>query len=386
MIKNILVLFILSITGTNSFAQFGLYASAAYIHINGSNSFYNNTAPGLGQDIGSTNFQGTDFGIFEQNSSNLKLVGSEIKTYKGVADNVCSGTLYYTVYLAGSRPASPVFTAIDLGFYSDCFAPACGSFFGSFNLAAGGGCCSDRDQKWQNPGNGTAANIDLTTFIPGVYTLEIYYAYTGQDGGNGCITTKYDNNSNNPVNYTAGFTITTPVPVSFGNIHVTNNQTYNSITWNTYTEAQTNIFKLERSEDGMYFNPIGEIPAAGSSSTIRLYSLTDRNPVNGNNFYRVKMIETDGKYQHSATVKTTNKSQNKWYLQNNPVSDYIQLIGIEKADDIFIFNPSGAKIFSSKANGNFINIPATNMHNGIYFIKVTNNRDSKILPVLISHH
>ena len=90
MIKKILVLIILSIAGTNAFSQFGLYASAAYMNINGSNSFYNNTAPGLGQNIGTLPFQGTDFGIFEQNSGNLKLVGSEIKTYKGVLDNVCS--------------------------------------------------------------------------------------------------------------------------------------------------------------------------------------------------------------------------------------------------------------------------------------------------------
>jgi len=213
MIKKFIVLILLSIPAAHLFAQFGLYASAVYIHNVGSNSFYNNTAPGLGQDIGSLTFQGTDLGIFEQNSGNLKLVGSEVKTFKGIADNVCSATLNYTVYLTGARPASPIFTAIGLGFYSDCFAPACGSFFGSFDLAAGGGCCSDRDQKWQNPGFGVAANIDLTNNLPGAYTLEVYYSYTGQDGGGGCTTTKYDNNNNNPTNYTASFTITLPYPL-----------------------------------------------------------------------------------------------------------------------------------------------------------------------------
>lgn len=28
----------------------------------------------------------------------LKIVGSEIKTYKGLSDNVCSGTMNYTIY------------------------------------------------------------------------------------------------------------------------------------------------------------------------------------------------------------------------------------------------------------------------------------------------
>ena len=383
MIKKILVLIILSIAGTNAFSQFGLYASAAYMNINGSNSFYNNTAPGLGQDIGTLPFQGTDFGIFEQNSGNLKLVGSEIKTYKGVLDNVCSGTLFFTVYPNGSRPASPVFIPINLGFYSDCFAPSCGSFFGSYSIGAGGGCCSAGDQKWQNPGSGTAANIDLTTYTPGNYTLEIYYSYTGQDGGAGCVTTKFDNNTNNPTNYTSGFTITAPVPVSFGDIHVINYHSYNNITWNTYSEARTNIFKLERSENGTYFYPIGEIPAAGFSSTVRSYSFRDMNPVNGINYYRVKMIETDGKFQHSAIVKTTNKTQSNWYVINNPAKENIHLAGIEKGDEVNIFDPLGARIFSGKANGNYLNIPVSGISNGVYFIKVLNDKGSVIRQVII---
>ena len=383
MIKRIVVVILLIVTGTNSFSQFGLYASAAYMNISGSNSFYNNTAPGLGQDIGSVAFQGADFGIFEQNSGNLKIVGSEIKTFKGTLDNVCSGTLFFTVYPNGSRPVSPVFTPINLGFYSDCFAPSCGSFFGSFNITAGGGCCSARDQKWQNPGFGSPANIDLTNNTPGIYTLEIYYSYTGEDGGSGCGTTKYDNNSNNPTNYTATFTITLPVPVSFGSIHVINGHSYNNITWNTYSEAQTNIFKLERSVNGTDFYSIGEIPASGFSSTIRSYFLRDMNPANGINYYRVKMIETDGRFQYSSIVQTTNRPQNNWYIVNNPGSKNIQVLGIEKGDEINIFDPLGARVFNGKASRNYFNIPTTGIANGIYFIKIVNDKGPDIRQVII---
>lgn len=210
-IKILFVVFATFIFAT-SYSQFGMYASAAYMNANSISSFYNNTAPGLGQDIGSATFQGNDFGFFEQNSGLFKLVGGEIKTFKGAADNVCSGTLHYTIYPAGIRPAAPVYNNIDLDFYSDCFAPSCGSFYGAYDINAGGGCCSERDQKWQNPGFGIAANIELTTNPIGNYTLEIYYSYTGEDGGNGCGTTKYDNNSNNQANYTANFSITPTCP------------------------------------------------------------------------------------------------------------------------------------------------------------------------------
>ena len=385
MMKKLIVVILLSVPATNLFAQFGLYASAAYINQNGSNSFYNNTAPGLGQDIGTTTFQGTGLGVYEQNSGNLKLVGSEVKTFKGVTDNVCSAALNYTIYLAGSRPASPVFTAIDLGFYSDCFAPACGSFFGSYNILAGGGCCSDRDQKWQNPGSGTAANIDLTNNVPGIYTLEIYYSYTGQDGGSGCTTTKYDNNNNNPTNYTAGFTITIPIPVSFGNINVTNNHSYNTIYWNTYSESETSVFKLERSENGVDFHTISEIPAAGFSSTIKSYTARDLNPVKGINYYRVKMIESTGRSEYSAVVKASSKIQNGWYILNNPGKESVQLIGIENGDEINMFSPSGARVFYGRSTGNTFNITTKNITTGVYFIKIISNKSSSTQQIIIGH-
>lgn len=383
--KNIVIAILVLFSCTNIFAQFGLYASAAYINASGSNTFYNNTTPGLGQNIGTATFQGSDLGAFEQNSGNLKLVGAEIKTYKGGSDNVCSGKLYFTVYVTGSRPLSPVFTAVDLGFFSDCFAPACTSFFGSFDIAAGGGCCSAGDQKWQSPGFGSAANIDLTNYTPGIYTLEVYYEYAGQDGGGGCGTLKYDNNNNNPTNYTAGFTITVPVPVSFGNIYVSNDHSSNNIYWNTYTEALTKIFKLERSGNGSTFYFIAEIPAAGYSSSIRSYSLRDMSPIKGINYYRIKMIETDGKYQYSAVVKTTNKGTDSWYVTNNAARESIQVGGIEKGDEINIFDPLGARIFSGRANGNYLNISTSNIQSGIYFVKITTSNTSKVKQILISH-
>lgn len=385
MFKPLLFACILTLSLKNTVAQFGLYASAVYIQVNGSSSFYNNTAPGLGQDIGSQTFQGTTFGIFEQLSGNLRITGSEIKTYKGGSDNVCSGTMNFTVYPAGSRPASPVFTSVMLGFYSDCFAPACGSFFGSYSVLSGGGCCSAGDQKWQNPGTGIAVNYDLTNYPPGDYTLEVYYDYTGQDGGNGCGTTKYDNNNNNPVNYTAGFTITSPVPVSFGNVQVINNKTSNKIFWKTHSEANTSVFKLERSANGIQFYEIGEVPAAGFSSITREYYLHDRQPLNGLNYYRLKMLETDGRFQHSAIVKTANQLTGGWFLLKNPAKQIISMYRLEKGDEISIINPAGQRMLQTKAMGHIHEIPATGLPNGLYFIKVKSNSGVSVKQVVISN-
>ena len=385
MVKKLLLSGIISLAMKCSMAQFGLYASAVYVHVNGSSSFYNNTAPGLGQDIGSLTFQGSNFGVFELLSGNLRFTGSEIKTFKGGSDNVCSGTMNFTVYPTGSRPASPVFTQVQLGFYSDCFAPSCGSFFGSFSPQSGGGCCTAGDQKWQNPGNGVAVNFDLTNYPPGVYTLEVYYEYTGQDAGNGCGTTKYDNNNNNPENYTAGFTITAPVPVHFGTIRVLNNVTSNKIYWKTYSEAYTSVFKLERSANGNQFYEIGEVPAAGFSSLTRDYFILDRQPLNGLNYYRLKMMETDGRFQHSSIIKTSNKRAGGWNLVNNPAKNILGIYGLEPGDEVILVNPSGQKLFHTGAKGHFLEIPTSGITNGIHFLRVICKTGASVKQVFIGN-
>mgnify|MGYP000915911373 CR=1 FL=1 len=385
MIKKILFLFICIFVSLSGYAQFGLYASAVYIKSNGSSAFYNNTAPGLGQDIGTLTFQGTDLGVFEQNSANLKITGSEVKTFKGPGDNVCSARLNFTVYPIGVRPVSPIYTAIDLGFYADCFAPACGAFFGSFPLVAGGGCCTAGDQKWQNPGSGIAADIDLTTFTPGSYTLEMYYSYTGEDGGAGCVTTKFDNNNNNPVNYTASFTISSTAPVSFGNIQVTNLQNRNKISWYTLSESETASFTLEHSLNGISFNSIGDIPAAGYSTTSKAYTLMHNDPNMGINYYRVRMNENGGRQQFSRVVKTSNNLPGHAYVNNNPVNNNLLVKNLSKGDVITLFNAYGANVYRTVAASGQLNIDANFYANGVYLLKIINKDSNVTLPVIIQH-
>lgn len=382
-LKNLLVV-ILAFCGNASFGQFGLYASAVYLKIDGSSLFYNNTAPGLGQNIGTNNFQGADLGMFSQNAGTLALSGAEIKTFKSITDNVCAAELFYTVYPLGNRPVSPVFQNIVLGFYSDCFTPSCTSFYGSFDIAAGGGCCSERDQKWQIPGFGIAADVDLTQFPIGDYSLEIYYSFAGEDGGSGCGTTKFDNNLNAPNNYTARFTITNPAPVSFGTINIANRKTFNEIYWNTFSEYNTVRFEVERSGNATSFSSIGGIAAAGFSSVKKQYSFTDRQPISGINYYRIKMLEPDGKFQYSAIVNTKNSEIFERFIAENPSTGFIRLLNIKKNDRAILYNAFGSLICSEYPSGNEIKIPVSKLSSGVYYIKVINNNYQQVIPVVIN--
>ena len=87
--------------------------------------------------------------------------------------------------------------------------------------------------------------------------------------------------------------------------------------WNTATENNSSIFQIERKSLESPWNKITEIQAAGNSSTPKIYSYTDKNLRPGNYFYRLKMIDIDGKFKYSNEIETNIAAPREYILNQN---------------------------------------------------------------------
>ncbi len=72
--------------------------------------------------------------------------------------------------------------------------------------------------------------------------------------------------------------------------------------WATATESQASRFEIERSANGSQYEKIGEVAATGNSNTYKAYNFTDFQPLATGNYYRLKMIDVDGKFKYSNVV------------------------------------------------------------------------------------
>ena len=89
--------------------------------------------------------------------------------------------------------------------------------------------------------------------------------------------------------------------------------------WKTATELNSSHFDVERSINGYQFEKIGRVKAAGNSNTITSYDFTDRLPVKGMNYYRLKQVDLDGAFSYSETKKVEIKTDMPLFvLYNNP--------------------------------------------------------------------
>ena len=119
--------------------------------------------------------------------------------------------------------------------------------------------------------------------------------------------------------------IPTTLPVTLVNFegHLFNNVI--TLDWNTSNENNSKSFQVEKSPDGKNFYSIGLKDAAGNSSSLQKYSLTDTK-VGDQNFYRLKIIDKDGSYIYSNIILIKNSSAQQFvWIVNNPFNDHIDM-------------------------------------------------------------
>ena len=66
------------------------------------------------------------------------------------------------------------------------------------------------------------------------------------------------------------------------------------VQWSTASEQDNDHFDVERSADGVRFEPVGTIPGALQSQLVRNYILDDPRPLPGLSYYRLRQVDTDG--------------------------------------------------------------------------------------------
>ncbi len=178
------------------------------------------------------------------------------------------------------------------------------------------------------------------------------------------------------------FTAASSVPVTwmFVKAQVVNKKTL--VSWATAQESNTLKFEIEHSKDGRSFGKVGEVAAAGNSSSIRNYSLTHAQPVSGFNYYRIKQIDLDGQFKYSAVVTVLKREDLfQTLVAPNPVKEVLNIV---EPKDVYvataeIYTISGSLLMRKTIKGNVqvYSLPVSNLTHGNYILKITYKSDSK---------
>jgi hypothetical protein len=177
----------------------------------------------------------------------------------------------------------------------------------------------------------------------------------------------------------SSWTLSTPLnvlPVAFGNIKAFEQGNDIIVQWEILTELNASMYNIQRSSDGNSFNTIGYVTAAGSSR----YSFADHQPLAGNNYYRLQIVDLDNSSKLSRVVKiNTIKGKPAIAIFPNPATGQqftLQLNNLEKGIYYYdLFTNSGQKIYSGTINhaggssAETLQLPAT-ATSGLYQLRI----------------
>ncbi|MEP6674480.1 MAG: T9SS type A sorting domain-containing protein [Ferruginibacter sp.] len=118
----------------------------------------------------------------------------------------------------------------------------------------------------------------------------------------------------------------TVLPLSLSDFTAEKNNGNIKLNWQTSQEQNTSHFIIEKSSDGTHFYFLKEVAAAGNSNVLHSYTATDPSPLYGTNFYRIKMLDLDGKYSYSKIVAVKMDDKNTGLsIFPNPVNKELQV-------------------------------------------------------------
>ncbi|MBL7742297.1 MAG: T9SS type A sorting domain-containing protein [Chitinophagaceae bacterium] len=151
--------------------------------------------------------------------------------------------------------------------------------------------------------------------------------------------------------------------------------------WITASEVNASHFVIERSADGMSYTLVATVQAAGNSTTDIQYSKEDANPLAGKSYYRLKMVDLDGKTEYS-TVRTVIISASAVIrLAANPVQDKLELIAsaVNDRSEWQIINAAGQAVSKGTVSNGRTEINVAGLRPGNYWVTLVMNNEVQAL-------
>ena len=147
--------------------------------------------------------------------------------------------------------------------------------------------------------------------------------------------------------------------------------------WRVTNEMNVKDYQVERSADGKDYIPIGKV-AAVNKNNITSYSFNDNASFPGVNYYRLKVVDRDGKSSYSYIVLVNDRAGHTGFtIFPNPVSDKVAIgfgTTVKGHAVVSVTDVQGRLLFAKDAgyvNTSFLEVPFdfTSLPGGVYVIR-----------------
>jgi hypothetical protein len=184
------------------------------------------------------------------------------------------------------------------------------------------------------------------------------------------------------------------LPVELSSLTYSANGQNVNLAWVTQTEKNSNKFEIQRKLVDSEWTTLGIVKAAVLSNSPKHYSYIDIKVQSGKYLYRLKMIDNDGSFEYSTVVDVDIAVPKEFKLtQNypnpfNPETKISYNIPLDGIVSLTVFDILGKEIVSlvkenKKAGSYDITFDGSRFTSGVYFCKMTTNRFTSSIKMLL---
>ena len=135
------------------------------------------------------------------------------------------------------------------------------------------------------------------------------------------------------------------------------NGTKVNLNWKTGTEVNSDHFEVEKSTDGANFTLLANVKAKGNSVITSYYGAVDPLPSKGLNYYRLKMVDRDGRYVYSQVIviKINDNITLTTAVKPNPFTNSLDIyvtIPHASAIELRLLDVAGKVVYTRSVKGN----------------------------------
>lgn len=158
-----------------------------------------------------------------------------------------------------------------------------------------------------------------------------------------------------------------PLPVKLIGFSAKIENGKSKLVWQTASEINAMGFDIEKSTNGKEFSKIGFVKAQNKGGF--QYQFIDNQTGLNTQYYRLKMIDIDHKFEYSAIKSVQLNDVFEVSVYPNPATDFLEIACIsEGISDIELMNMAGQKMLTATKTDSKIDI--SHLPTGLYYLKI----------------
>jgi hypothetical protein len=152
--------------------------------------------------------------------------------------------------------------------------------------------------------------------------------------------------------------------------------------WEVESQINNDFFTVEKSRDGLSFDPIGTIAGEGTSFQHKSYSLIDEFNYE-DLYYRLSQTDFDGTTTFFDIIKADClKDFSEIIIYPNPNNGYFNILGAEFTE-IFVYNALGDHVKTEYCDLNKMVFDLSTVSKGIYFLQFIKESTVTVKKIII---